>query len=75
MVRRVFREGGVWFAGGLLCTSINSLLDRFAGAAPAADWARGFLDGLAVVAFGAAIYFLVRQGQPSGDGEQKGHGQ
>lgn len=75
MIRKVFREGGVWFARGLLCTSINSLLDRLAGTAHAIDFARGFFDGLAVGAFGAAIYFLVQRARPSSDREQKGYGQ
>ena len=75
MIRKVFREGGVWFAGGLLCTSINSLLDRLAGTAHAIDFARGFFDGLAVGASGAAIYFLVQRARSSSDREQKGYGQ
>lgn len=71
MTRRVLRNGAIWLAAGFLCSSINSLLDRFAGAAPAANWARGFLDGLAAVAFAAAIYFLVWQAV-AGDRGQKG---
>jgi hypothetical protein len=51
------------------------MLDRFAGAAPAANCTRGFLDGLAAVSFGAAIYFLARRARPNSDGQQKGHGQ
>lgn len=58
-------KGGTWYAGGLLCTVAHALLDRFAGAAPAANWARGFFDGLAAVAFGTAVYLLARQARPS----------
>jgi hypothetical protein len=58
-------KGGTWYAGGLLCTVAHALLDRFAGAAPAANWARGFLDGLAAVALSTAIYLLARQARPS----------
>jgi len=64
MIGQGLRKGGTWYAGGLLCTGAHALLDRFAGAAPAANWARGFFDGLAAVAFGAAIYLLVRQARP-----------
>jgi hypothetical protein len=65
MADKVLREGAAWLATGLFCTSVSSLLERFAGTAPAANWAQGFLDGLAAVAFGAAIYFLARQARPS----------
>jgi len=64
MIRRELRKGGTWYAGGLLCTAARALLDRFAGAAPIVNGARGFLDGLAAVAFGTAIYLLVRQARP-----------
>jgi hypothetical protein len=65
MASRALREGAVWLAVGLLCSSIDSLLDRSAGPAPAVNWARGFFDGLAAVAFGTAIYLLARQARPS----------
>jgi hypothetical protein len=61
MIGQGLRKGGTWYAGGLLCTGAHVLPDRFAGAAPAANWTHGFLDGLAAVAFGTAIYSLARQ--------------
>jgi hypothetical protein len=54
-------NGYAWLAVGLLLSSIVSLLDHFAGAGPAASFARGILDGLSVVAFGAAVFILVSQ--------------
>jgi hypothetical protein len=47
------------FGLGFLCSSIASLLDRFAGIGQVANFARGALDGLSVVAFGAAIFASV----------------
>jgi predicted metal-binding membrane protein len=61
MIGQGLRKGGTWYAGGLLCTGAHVLLDRFSCAAPIVNGARGFLDGLAVVAFGTAIYSLARQ--------------
>jgi hypothetical protein len=54
-------DGYILFALGLFCSSIVSLLDHFAGPGRMADFARGALDGLSVVAFGAAIFILVSQ--------------
>ena len=59
MSKKTIVDGYVWFALGLLCTSIVSLLDHFAGVGRLADFVRGALDGLSVVAFGAALFILV----------------
>ena len=59
MTKKALADGYVWFALGLLCSSIVSLLDHFAGAGRMADFARGALDGLSVVAFGAALFIMV----------------
>jgi hypothetical protein len=57
--KKAFLDGYVWLVLGLLCTSITSLLDHFAGAGRAANLARGGFDGLAIVAFGTAIFLMV----------------
>jgi hypothetical protein len=46
MPRKAVVDGYVWFALGLLCTSIVSLLDHFAGVGRMANFARGLFDGL-----------------------------
>ena len=71
MTHNVLRNGIVWLAAGFLCGSLSSLLDHVAGAAQAVNWARGFLDGFACVAFATAIYLLVRQAQHASDKERK----
>jgi hypothetical protein len=61
MSKKALTDGYLWFALGLLCSSIVSLLDRFAGVGRMANFARGVLDGLSIVAFGAAIFVLVSE--------------
>ncbi len=61
MPKKAAVDGYIWFALGLLCSSIVSLLDHFAGVGRLANFARGVFDGLSVVAFGAAIFVLVSQ--------------
>jgi len=61
MSKRAFANGYVWFALGLLCSSIVSLLDHFAGVGRMANFARGLFDGLSIVAFGAAIFVLIAE--------------
>jgi len=65
--KKAFLDGYVWLVLGLLCTSITSLLDHFAGAGRAANLARGGLDGLAIVAFGTAIFLMVYKARQSDD--------
>jgi hypothetical protein len=64
---RTLSDGYVWLVLGLLCTSITSLLDHFAGAGRAANLARGVFDGLAIVAFGTAIFLMVYKARQSDD--------
>lgn len=45
---------------GLLASSISSFLEHFAVLGTATDFTRGLFDGLAVVAFCAALFVLVR---------------
>jgi hypothetical protein len=47
MVGKGLEKDGTWYAGGLLSIGTHALLDRFARATPAANWAPGFFDGLA----------------------------
>jgi hypothetical protein len=60
MDNRAFINGLVVLALGLLASSVSSFLERFAILGTATDFARGLFDGLAVVAFGVAIFLLVR---------------
>jgi hypothetical protein len=61
MPKKTVVDGYILFALGLLCSSIVSLLDHFAGVGQMANFARGALDGLSVVAFAAAIFVLVSE--------------
>ena len=54
-------------SAGLRAESASTLLGHLTILGSATDFARGLLDGLAVVAFGAAIFVLsrsVRTGKP-----------
>lgn len=59
MFNRTLADGHVWFALGLLFSGISSLLDRFAGVVSVGEFMPGFFDGLAVIAFGAAVFFMM----------------
>jgi hypothetical protein len=60
MNSRTFNDGLIILGAGLLASSALSFLERFAILGTATDFARGFLEGLAVVAFCVAIVVLVR---------------
>ena len=63
MHNRTLVNGLVILCAGLLASSASSFLARSAIFGTATDFACGFLDGLAVVAFGVAIVVLVRSGR------------
>jgi hypothetical protein len=60
MLNRSARNGYLCFGLGFFFSSIASFLDRFAGAAPVANFIGGALDGLSVVAFAVAIFVSIR---------------
>ncbi len=60
MINRLLTAGFIALVSGLLASSLSSLLARYALLGGASEFARGVLDGLSVVAYGAAIYLLVR---------------
>ena len=57
---RNFINGLAILGAGLLASSVSSFLEHFAVLGTATDFTRGFFDGLAVVAFGVAIFALIR---------------
>jgi hypothetical protein len=57
---RAFINGLVVLGLGLLASSASSFLEHFAILGTATEFARGLFDGLSVVAFGVAIFVLVR---------------
>ena len=59
MFIRALRDGNVWFAGGMVCFALFFALEHWAGTSPTVEFIRGFLIGLALVAFGAATALLI----------------
>jgi len=57
---RALINGLVVLGLGLFASSVSSLLEHFALLGTATDFGRGLFDGLSVVAFGVAIFVLVR---------------
>jgi hypothetical protein len=53
-------NGIVILAIGLLATSLSSFIGQVAIFGTGTNFIRGFFDGIAVVAFGVAIFVLVR---------------
>jgi hypothetical protein len=60
MMDRIMIDGLVILGTGLLTSSASSFLEHFVIFGTATDFARGFLDGLSVVAYVVAIFVLVR---------------
>jgi hypothetical protein len=60
MGNKILIDGLVILGAGLLASSISSFLEHVAVFGTANDFMRGFFDGLAVIAFLAAIFVLVR---------------
>jgi hypothetical protein len=60
MNNRTLINGLVILGAGLLTSSASSFLERFAIFGTATDFASGLFDGLAVVAYGVAIFTLAR---------------
>jgi hypothetical protein len=55
-----FHNGFVLLSLGFAALSVSFFLEIFTIFGDGTDFARGFFDGLAVVAFGVAIFVLVR---------------
>ena len=60
MNNKTFINGFVVLGAGLLASSVSSFLEIFTLFGTATDFVRGVFDGLSVVAFGVAIFALVR---------------
>lgn len=60
MEDRRFTNGMLWFVTALLFGGLSSFLGHVGLLGEATNLAQGFLDGLSVVACGAAIVLLVR---------------
>jgi len=60
---RKFINGLAILGAGLLASSVSSFLEHFAIFGTGTGFTRGFFDGLSVVAFGVAIFVLVRSGR------------
>ena len=61
MYKKAFGDGNVWLAAGMTCFALFFALQQWAGTSPTVEFIRGFLIGLALVAFGAATVLLVVQ--------------
>jgi hypothetical protein len=61
MSRRALSDGNVWLAIGMACFALFFALEHWAGTSPTVEFIRGFLIGLALVAFGAATAVLIAQ--------------
>jgi hypothetical protein len=59
MYKRALSDGNVWLAVGMACFALFFALEHWAGTSPAVEFIRGFLIGLAIVAFGAATAMLI----------------
>ncbi len=65
MFKQALRDGNVWLAVGMACFALFFALEHWAGTSPTVEFIRGFIIGLAAVAFGAAIVMLAAQHSPS----------
>jgi len=61
MSKRALSDGNVWLAVGMVCFALFFALEHWAGTSPTVEFVRGFLIGLAIVAFGAATAMLIVQ--------------
>lgn len=61
MLKRALSDGNAWLAAGMVCFALFFALEHWAGTSGAVEFIRGFLIGLALVAFGAATAVLIAQ--------------
>jgi len=61
MYKRALSDGNVWLAFGMACFALFFALEHWAGTSPTVEFIRGFLIGLAIVAFGAAMAMRIAQ--------------
>ena len=61
MYKKALSDGNVWLAFGMACFALYFALEHWAGTSPTVEFVRGFLIGLAIVAFGAATVMLIAQ--------------
>ena len=65
MFKRALIDGNVWLAFGMACLALFFALEHWAGTSPAVEFLRGFLIGLALVAFGVATAVLIALHNPA----------
>jgi hypothetical protein len=61
MYKQALSDGNVWLAVGMTCFALFFALEHWVGTSPTVEFIRGFLIGLAIVAFGAATALLIVQ--------------
>ncbi|MBU7030965.1 MAG: hypothetical protein HXS53_00410 [Theionarchaea archaeon] len=61
MTDKPLMNGLIVFGLGLLFKSLSSFIERFSLFGTSMDFILGFLDGVSVIAFGLAIFLLIRE--------------
>ena len=64
MLKDISQNGFALLGAGLLCMTVSSILERLTVYGSFIDFTMGLLHGIAVVAFGASIYFNIRKKVP-----------
>ena len=61
MFKQALSDGNVWVAIGMACFALFFALEHWAGTSPTVEFIRGFLIGLAIIAFSAATAMMIAQ--------------
>jgi hypothetical protein len=64
MLKNISQNGFALLGAGLFCLTIASILERLTVYGSFVDFTIGLFHGIAVVAFGASIYFNTRKQIP-----------
>ena len=64
MLKNISQNGFALLGAGMLCITIASILERLTIYGSFIDFTIGLMHGIAVVAFGASIYFNTRNQIP-----------
>lgn len=64
MLKNISQNGFALLGAGLFCITIASILERLTPYGSFIDFSIGLFHGIAVVAFGASIYFNSRRKVP-----------
>jgi hypothetical protein len=73
MPKTGYGSGGVCLSLGILFSGASRLLDRLVQGGPATEVTKGALDGISVVALGAAIAILASTMGPNGRSRAPGY--